>query len=154
MAMSMQKAMIASISEVLETMFFMATEIKDVKQTDRPYGITTGKNIGSVLEFSGSVSGKIFVIAPEALVSVMTTSFTGQDLEISREHLEGIINELVNMIAGNTFSHMDNNSQFILGIPEVLTTDDIASLLANETPDEILTIKTLDGQLTCGAIIA
>ena len=45
--------------------------------------------------------------------------FSKPSADISTEHLSGTLKETLNMIAGNTFSKVDQSSSFCLGVPEI-----------------------------------
>jgi len=116
--------MTTSISEVLETMFFMTIEATEDTEwgdlTDTAYG---EKLFVSKIDFHGPLSGSFFFMVPESILSAMTEMFMGMEAgEVTESHLSGTISEAINMIAGNTFSKLDDQTVFNLQIPEILET--------------------------------
>jgi CheY-specific phosphatase CheX len=85
----------------------------------------------------------------------MATNFMGlEEDEIETEHLHGTIKEVSNMIAGNTFSHYDDQAVFNLEIPEIVEHSDVGAFA--ETPgenDQFIYINTLDGELAVNVVV-
>lgn len=110
-----------SISEVLETMFFLPidhTEIVDA--------ITSNGSINDEMElveigFSGMYSGTFLLVIPDDLAMFLTASFLGSiEEKVLPVHISETKKELANMIAGNTFTHFNDEVEFDLGIPEIV----------------------------------
>jgi CheY-specific phosphatase CheX len=129
----MKAAMTTSISEVLETMFFMTIETSEVeKRADLLDDMSEEKHFVSRIAFSGPLSGIFILTIPQNILSSMTEMFMGIEAEdITETHLSGIISEAINMIAGNTFSKLDDQAVFNLEIPELL---DISTLSEDDGP--------------------
>ncbi len=119
---SLMTAMRNSISDVLETMFFMAL---DYPETDiELWQPKSGKILASKLDFKGPFSGQIIFFIPEKTAASLAARFLGMDEDkISHEHVTETVKEIVNMIAGGTFSNYDANEVFNLGIPEFADPD-------------------------------
>lgn len=129
MIKALKKAITASISDVLETMFFMVIEFHESDAGDRLTILARPNLRGCTLQFTGPFSGEFTLIAPEDLFREMAVDFMGESPEnITVEHAEGTLKEAVNMIAGNTFAHYDDTLVFSVGIPEVMKPADIKSV--------------------------
>ena len=117
---ALKAAMTTSISEVLETMFFMTIEAtEDMEWTDLTDSNDGEKLFVSKINFQGPLSGSFFLMVPESILSAMTEMFMGMETgEVAETHLTGTISEAINMIAGNTFSKLDDQTVFNLEIPE------------------------------------
>ena len=79
----------------------------------------------------------------------MTEMFMGLEADgVTDTHLLGTISEAINMIAGNTFSRLDDQAVYNLEIPELV---DVGSLLKHSAhPDKnniFIRIKTPGGHL-------
>ncbi|MDY6949954.1 MAG: chemotaxis protein CheX [Thermodesulfobacteriota bacterium] len=111
-------AMKTSISEVLETMFFLPLELSD---GDNDLWSSRGKNrVVTKLSFSGPIEGYFVLIVPGEIALSITGNFLGTEEEsVSQEDIEGTVKEIINMIAGSTFHNYDHQAVFALGIPEM-----------------------------------
>jgi len=111
-----------SISEVLETMFFMTIETTEgAEWADLVDGVSEAKHYVSRIEFSGPLSGFFILTIPKRILSDMTVMFMGMETaDVAEKHLSGTISEAINMIAGNTFSKFDDRAVFHLEIPELM----------------------------------
>jgi len=117
----LMKAVMTSISEVMETMFFLPVEIGE----EMNFGdseIDQSKSIMvSELKFTGDVSGSLCILAPKDLIGEMAENFMGEDREsLSDDHLSGTLTEMLNMVCGNALSKTDSKIPFELGIPEMI----------------------------------
>jgi CheY-specific phosphatase CheX len=152
---NLKTAMMTSISEVLETMFFMSLDFDIHATLENSNILQNDLSMACRLEFAGPFSGCLLIIVPKNLLSLMTESFTGLEQDkITAQHTEGTIKELANMIAGNTFSTLDNQIEFKLAIPELIDTRTISDqyLITNERDVEIIT-ETTDGFLGAKIIL-
>ena len=151
MTMKMKKAMMTSISEVLETMFFVATEMmEDLTFTESK--LATIKDLfGIELKFSGALSGMLMLLIPNHLGEYFASSLIGQDVkELKYEDIEGSLKELANMIIGNTFSYFNNDAQFKLGIPKAVKSSKITNIMKTDNLDEFIIVETLEGYFASG----
>ncbi len=155
MTTTLKTAMTDAISEVLETMFFLSQEFYD--QTIEESGILDqGKIVSSRLFYEGGgMSGCFMLIVPEELLFDMAENFMGQDREeIAQEHLNGTLTEIINMFAGNCFSHYDDQTEFQLKIPEIIDNELIISTNLQDGEEEITIItETTEGFLAVKAIV-
>ncbi len=126
---NLKAAMMASISEVLETMFFMSVDFDMHKTIKKNIDIfQNGITMVCRLDFAGPFSGCFLLIIPEKLLADMSQNFMGMEqIKIKQQHLEGTIKELTNMIAGNTFSTLNDQIEFTLSIPELIDTRTLTS---------------------------
>lgn len=127
---ALKAAMTTSISEVLETMFFMTIEAtEDMEWADMTDSTAYGEKLyTSKINFQGPLSGSFFLMIPESILSAMTEMFMGlEDGEVTETHLSGTILEAINIIAGNTFSKLDDQTVFDLEIPEAVETASLPS---------------------------
>ena len=117
----LMKAVMTSISEVMETMFFLPVEFGDeMKLGDS--GIDQSKPIMvSELKFTGDVSGSLSILATRDLIGEMAENFMGEAKGLlSDEHLSGTLAEMLNMVCGNALSKTDSKIPFELGIPQMI----------------------------------
>jgi CheY-specific phosphatase CheX len=146
---ALKTAMTTSISEVLETMFFMTIDISDETEPSSFIESTPENLMVSKIIFSGPLSGNFLFMVPENILRDMTQIFMGIDEEeVTNTHLTGTLSEGINMIAGNTFSKLDDQAVFNLGIPEILE----ATTISNHEPipgseDIFILIETPDGNI-------
>ncbi len=140
--------MTTSISEVLETMFFMALEFDDYA-TLEDSGLLNEDNVRScILSFNGDFSGHFTIFIPETILVTMAIDFMGEEKEnITREHSDGIIKEVINMVAGNMFAALDNQAEFDLGIPEMVDSGSFLSEIAKSQPKDLVLAESIDGHL-------
>ena len=127
-----------SIFEVMETMFFLTLE----KPKSPPAEIVEGPKT-SAITFSGEYSGTIFLGIPEALLNTMTENLLGQDIDtLTQAHVDGTLQEALNMIAGSALTKVDNTAYMGLGIPEIVPHP------APDTVDDTVILSTPEGLLT------
>lgn len=149
MKQALKKAMTASISEVLETMFFMTIDIND-GVVPNAFVRESGENaFVSRINFGGKLSGTFFLVIPECMLRSMTETFMGLGAaDVSETHLNGTVQEAINMIAGNTFSSLDNTAVYTLGIPEMTDLDSILSDCPEAAPEILfLQVETFSGNI-------
>ena len=141
-------AMKSSISEVMETMFFLPVEfpnLEELQSSDKADQIIVSK-----LNFSGSFSGYFILSVPGKLALSLTSDFIGEDENnISGEQKSETMKEILNMLAGGAFTHYDDSALFNLDIPETVNfgkaeTDDSGLeekiIVIIQTPDDCLSL--------------
>ncbi len=138
-------AMTASISKVMETMFYMPVEFEEqlCKLSEKMH---QHKPIMAChLKFSGDSSGDIILIIPETLLEDMAENFMGTSKEeLTNEHISGTLTEILNMICGNALGKVESKVPFALDIPEIIDTAKIPDkILFNiiQTPDSAMAIN-------------
>jgi CheY-specific phosphatase CheX len=144
----MTMAMKNSISDVLETMFFLSLDFSN--NIDLLGLWDTGKNpiIAAKLSFSGPLSGYAVFCIPKKSALSITADFMGKDeQEISDDQIDGTVKEIINMIIGNTFSLYDPEAVFDLGVPELVGFNDFLRDLSDSEKRYSIVIETLENYL-------
>ena len=144
----MTMAMKNSISDVLETMFFLSLDFSNdldlLERWDR------GKDpiIAAKLSFSGPLSGYAVFCIPKKSALSITADFMGKDeQEISDDQIDGTVKEIINMIIGNTFSLYDPDAVFDLGVPELVGFHDFIKNLSDSEKRFSVVIETMENYL-------
>jgi len=94
-------------------------------------------------------------MVPKEILESMSKTFAGLDSqkvskvsEVSDAHILGTISEAINMIAGNTFSNLNDQAIFKLGIPEITQVPEVNSRSNESRQDNLfLLIKTSGGNM-------
>jgi len=136
----------ASISEVLEQMFFMPIDfIAPEKACAEPDQATIIAELG----FSGSCCGTFVLLIPAALARSVAADFLGTTAQsLSQEQVAGTVLEMVNMLAGSTLSTYDHQALFNLQIPELITIDAVRALTGQGADQILIGIQTPEGRMT------
>lgn len=115
-----------SISEVLETMFFLPIDRTDTVEA-AVFNDAIEKDTELVqVGFSGMFSGTFLLMIPDELASFLTASFLGSiEEQVTPAHIIETKKEMANMIAGNTFAQFNDQVEFDLGIPELVSPSDV-----------------------------
>jgi len=114
-----------SISEVMETMFFLPVEF------GRELALAQSRidkyNFACQLTFTGDSSGYLIIMAPKNLVAEMAENFMGEAKGLlTDEHLSGTLMEMLNMVCGNALSKTNSQVPFELGIPEMINASEVS----------------------------
>ncbi len=146
-------AMTNSISNVLETMFFLSLDITgviDIKSLKIP---ENDEMMTVKLNFFGPVSGHCLFYIPKKLAVSITADFLGtDDQSITNEQTRGTVSEIINMLVGDTFSNFDLQAVFDLEIPEMVSFEKM--FVSDPSENEItIGIQTLEDQLAYQMII-
>lgn len=155
MMKDLKAAMAASISEVLETMFYLPLETEGTGDPVKR-GFFDMKDIRTCrLVFSGDIKGCMVMMVPESLLVPMAVDFMGEEKEnIERQHTDGILKEVVNMVLGNLLSSFDSNKDFRLGIPELLDDDkNIISSFRESLPEYHILVELIEGLIFCALML-
>lgn len=146
---ALKTAMMTSISEVLETMFFMTIDLNESATADMMLQDPGARPFISRIGFRGKLTGCFIFIVPENILRAMTETFMGLDADVVTEtHLHGTVQEAINMIAGNTFSNLDDQAVFDLDIPELIDMKTAAAACPEKAPEtHFLLIETFAGRL-------
>ncbi len=145
---ALTSAMRNSISDVLETMFFLPVDFDDSVSLDEFWDPDKDKIIAAKLNFNGSFSGHCVLYIPEKLALSITADFMGnEEKDISSEQARGTLMEITNMITGNAFSLYDPESIFNLGVPELVGFDDFHKELSGSENRISIAIDTLENYL-------
>ncbi|WP_033397999.1 chemotaxis protein CheX [Desulfobacter curvatus] len=134
-------AMTNSISEVMETMFFMPVEIGPETILNNS-GIDLNTALACRLSFTGDICGNIDVISPETLVTELASNFLGESKEdLTWEQQFGTLSEMLNMVCGNALKNVKCESPYKLGLPEKITGSDL------DGSAECTLIETMDSNM-------
>jgi len=149
MTEALKTAMTTSISEVLETMFFMTIDLNENATADELLKDRGTPPIISRIGFRGKLTGFFIFMVPENILNTMTETFMGLDVDaVTETHLQGTVLEAINMIAGNTFSNLDDQAVFDLDIPELIDMNTaMASCPENAPEGYFLLVETFAGKL-------
>ena len=146
MIKDLKAAMTASISEVLETMFYMPLEFEDQGDALKRGILNAPDLVICKLDFKGKLSGHFIMIIPENVLISMARDFMGEDRNtIKRIHTEGIIKEVVNMVVGHMFSTIDDTNDFHLGIPQIIENGGILKELSENIPESHVVAESIEG---------
>ena len=131
------QAMKRSISEVLETMFYLPVEFSDTAEAGDLLYSEIDRMSAIRLNFSGPFSGAFVLFVTEEFVTALAANFLGNDKDnISSQNVTETSKEIINMIAGNTFAVLDDQAVFNLGFPETILLDE--ALHSSGCADEII----------------
>lgn len=143
---ALKTAMMTSISDVLETMFFMPLDFV-TDGSDTPAAMTGG--IAATLTFNGPDKGFFALSLPESMARDICADFLGIDGQrVGLKDMTGTVQEMINMLAGNTLSLYDADVVFDLGVPESTAPETIAWEGSGIGEAIRLTVQTLSSQLT------
>ena len=141
------RAMKNSISEVLETMFFLPVDFSDTVNAEEIQMSVTK------LDFSGPFSGSFVLFIPEEFAVSLTANFLGKDKEkVSEDNVIETSKEVINMIAGSTFANLDDQAVFDLNIPENILFDQAVHFPGTED-DIFVQIITLENYFVLKMVI-
>lgn len=133
-----------SISEVMETMFFMPVEFEEPSDLKEITLLKENQTRVCRLNFTGDRSGSVILLAPRALLAEMTENFMGEPADsFIDELLEGTLKETVNMVGGNALRKIQASRPFELSIPELIPAAEFPetpSLLLIRTPGEAMAV--------------
>ena len=106
------------------------------------------------LSFRGPFSGYFLFFIPGDLALSLTAGFLGEDEEsVSQDHVTETLKEILNMIAGSTFSAFDDQAVFDLGIPELINFDDMIRENSKSEEEIFISINTMESRMALQAII-
>ncbi len=142
---NLMTVMMTSISEVMETMFFLPVEFGEETNAISERMKQYKPDMACHLKFSGDVSGKITLLIPESLLGEMAENFMGTPKEeLTSEHISGTLTEILNMVCGNALGKAESKVPFELGIPEIIDESKIADSLSFniiQTPDAVMALN-------------
>lgn len=154
MIKDMKAAMATSISDVLETMFYMPLEFEDTGDPESRGIFDTADLRVCKLDFKGAMTGYLAMMIPETLLVSMAVDFMGEDREnISRIHTDGIIKEVVNMVLGHLLSNIDEKKDFNLGIPQILEDGTLIQSIRKQLPECFVLAESIEGLLMSALVL-
>jgi len=110
-----------SISEVMETMFFLPVEFPNEPTQKKIKRIKGQQNKVCCLDFSGDCSGSVYLLVPRQLLLKMAENFMGEMGDsIGNDLLNGTLTEAVNMITGNALRKINAKVPFELSSPRLV----------------------------------
>ena len=145
----LKTSMKASISEILEKMFYISYQFDDTLDLETSGIMSSDKTLSCRLNFKGPFSGHFILLVPQKLLFNLTERFMGLGPdEINEHHLDGTIKELINMMAGSTFANYDEEAEFHLAIPEFIEPNKIPESGKNPDKKEYFVLtETIQGYL-------
>ena len=147
------EAMKASISEVLEQMFFMPIDFiaPDADRRDPEPG---GESIIAKLDFKGSLAGTFMLRVPWALAQAVSADFLGTARSsLSDKDVTGTVLEMVNMLAGGALSTYDAQTLFDLQIPQSISKEKMDTVIQQGTDEIRIEIQTTESRMTFQLIV-
>ena len=151
---SLTTAMKNSISNVLETMFFLPMDFPDAVGKEEWWSGKTDQIIAARLDFAGPFTGYCVFYTPKNFAVPMAADFMGKDAEgLSEDQITGTVMEITNMIAGNTFSLYDEQAIFNLGIPELVGPGDFQKVFTGAENEIFIVIDSLENRLAFQMVI-
>lgn len=148
---AMMKAMKASISNVLETMFFLMVQISGGHCTPQEWFPRSQPLMGATLNFNGPVTGTFYLLIPLNMAEQIAANFLGLNAEeINVEQRKDTVKEALNMIGGGILSNMEQNGAFKLGIPKMIEEDALSYETLNTLYGDGLFIETSEHRLAAG----
>jgi CheY-specific phosphatase CheX len=150
---AMTKAMKASISEVLEQMFFMPIDFvsPDADRQEPDFG---GASIIAELGFSGTFTGTFLLQVPSVLAQSVSADFLGTaPSNLSEDDVTGTVLEMVNMLAGGALSIYDSCVLFDLQIPKRISQQDMGALTRPDGEEIMIRIQTTESRMSFHLII-
>jgi chemotaxis protein CheY-P-specific phosphatase CheC len=149
------KAMKASISEVLEKMFFLPLDFFDSKEPGDLWQPDTVELIAIRLDFSGPAKGYFVFFIPRELCVALCADFMGIEPDsVTPEHVDQTAKEIINMIAGSTFTALDENEVFDLGIPDAAPAQSLWTYDGEADNEIFLGIETINGKLGLRSVMS
>jgi hypothetical protein len=111
------QAMIRAVSQTLENMVFMEA----LEHSDRSYEIPVEELAWASLLIHDPVQGEVRLAMPQSLLKKLTGNvFSLDDDEITPAHMDDILNELLNTIAGLFMTYLlADDQEYKLGLPEL-----------------------------------
>lgn len=147
MKKTLMKVMTTSISDVMETMFFLPVEVGP-ETIFKKCGIEKDGSIACELTFTGDTTGKLIIVCPTDLTAEMAENFMGEPKDnLTQEHLSGTLTEMLNMVCGNALSKTEPTIPYELGIPELISCSEL------DEKDEYTLIETIDSKMAVSLIM-
>jgi len=137
-----------SISDVLETMFFLSLDYPHDVSNNELWNTGKDQILASTLNFDGPFSGNTVFCIPKKIALSITADFLGKDEEdVSDDQINGTVKEIINMLTGNTFSIYDPDTVFNLEVPEMVKFDDFLKDLSDSEKRFSVVIETMENYL-------
>jgi len=148
-------AMKDSISDVMGTMFFLPIDFSDADRIETLWNAETDGILIAKLNFEGPFSGYCALYIPKKLALSISADFMGKDKEsISDDQVRGTVKEIINMIAGNTFSIYNQQAVFNLEIPELVSFSELEADPSDSENQIFIGIETLEDPLALEMVVS
>ena len=145
---AMMKAMKASISNVLETMFYQMVQIVDDDCSLQAWFAQGQSLLGATLNFAGPSEGTFYFIIPIEVTNEITANFLGLDAgEIDAGQRTDTVKEALNMVSGGMLAIFDPKGAFKLGIPEMIAKDDLSHDKLKDLQGDVILFETEDNRM-------
>ena len=154
MQTAMMKAMRVSISNVLESMFFVMVQIAEEKCPLQEWFPRGRSLLGATLKFEGPAAGAFYFWVPVDMADDITSNFLGLNQKnILEEQRKDTVKEALNMIGGGMLSILDQDGSFKLGIPEMLTPGRLTGDRLENFQGNVVLVETGDNRLAAGMVL-
>jgi CheY-specific phosphatase CheX len=141
-------AMRTSISDVLETMFFLPIDASDAEKIEDLWPADQAGMLAARLNYKGPIRGHCVLYMPEKLAIDITADFLGEESAgLADDQAHGTVKEIINMIVGNTFGLLDPQAVFDLDIPSLVSFSENYAGDAQAGQEIFLALDTLENQL-------
>ncbi len=151
---ALESALTTSISEVLETMFFLPVDFPGIIPEGNLWDSEKDEVMAARLDFDGPFNGYgLFYIPREAAASI-AADFLGMNEEsVSLDQVRETVMEIINMIVGSTLSCYDRQALFNLKIPELVGSGEQNEEIADSENGIFIAIDTLEHHLAFKMVI-
>jgi CheY-specific phosphatase CheX len=150
---AMTEAMRASISEVLEQMFFMPVDFI-TPDTARQDPEPVDGSIIAKLGFSGSLAGTFMLQVPRPLAQSVSADFLGTaPSSLSDSDVAGTVLEMANMLVGGALSIYDSQTLYDLQIPQLISKQDMGAFTGQCCDGIVIRVQTLENRMTFQLIL-
>lgn len=146
---SLTTAMTDSISNVLETMFFLPVDIDGVVRAETLQHWQDGSIVAARLHFSGPLKGASMFCIPKKTAVYISADFLGtNEQDVTEDQAVATVKEIANMLTGDTFSRFDPQAVFNLAIPEQINSREALGSTGLKKENEItLSIRAMEDHL-------
>ena len=118
MVENMQRIVLAVLSNVLETMFFVTVDPFEDEQGKDPSSKKSSNFFKGEIGFKGKYSGLLTLYLPTELAKTMAINFMGTEESIVPEaQAMDVVGELCNILCGNLLSQLDKKTGYVLTTP-------------------------------------
>ncbi len=147
-------ALTTSISEVMETMFFLPVDFPGTIPEGELWGPEKDEVMTARLEFDGPFSGTCLFLVPKKAAASIAADFMGMDEEtVSTDQVRETVMEIINMIVGSTLSCYNRQAVFNLKIPELVEPGGQDEVVVDSENRIFIVIDTLENHLAFKMII-
>lgn len=147
-------AMRNSISEVLETMFFLPIDFLEAESFEAVNQMNEAGTLAARLNFKGAFSGYCVFHIPKTVAASISADFMGyEESNLADDQISGTVKEITNMVVGNTFSLLDETLVFDLEVPELVVSGDYRDGFSPSERELFVGIQTLEDYLVFQMIV-